>query len=120
MVLVDTSVWVGHLRSGDPQMASLLEEGVVVCHPFVLGELACGHLPNRTDTLRSLSELPQIGVATYEEVMSLIAARRLMGTGLGFIDVHLLASARISDLPILTRDLPLKRAATALGVFYSA
>jgi len=119
MVLVDTSVWVGHLRSGDPQLASLLDEGMVACHPFIIGELACGHLPNRADTLRSLDELPQIGVATFEEVMSLIAARRLMGIGLGFVDVHLLASARIYDLPILTRDLPFKKAAAVLGVLYS-
>ncbi len=119
MVLVDTSVWVGHLRSGDSQLASLLDAGEVACHPFIIGELACGRLPDRADTLRSLGELPQIGVATFGEVMSLIAARRLMGIGLGFIDAHLLASARIYDLPILTRDLPFRKAATDLGVLYS-
>jgi predicted nucleic acid-binding protein len=118
MVLVDTSVWVAHLRSGDAQLVSLLERGEVVCHPFVIGELACGHLPNRADTLRSLGELPQIGLATFEEVMNLIATRRLMGTGLGFIDVHLLASALIYDLPLLTRDQPFKKAAAAFGVLF--
>jgi hypothetical protein len=120
MVLVDTSVWVGHLRSGDPQMAALLEEGEVVCHPLVIGELACGQLPDRAGMLRHLNELPRTGLATHDEVMSLIETHRLMGIGIGFIDAHLLASALIQDIPIWTRDLPLKRVAAKLGLDFSA
>jgi len=116
MILVDTSVWVDHLRYGNPRLASLLEEGAVVCHPFVIGELACGNLPYRADTLSRLHDLPRTGVAGQDEVMSLIDIHRLMGMGLGFIDVHLLASARLAGIPLWTRDLQLKKAATRLDV----
>ena len=118
MVLVDTSVWVDHLRFGNPRLASLLEEGDVVCHPFIIGELACGNLPNRTDTLSRLHNLPRTGVAGQDEVISLIEAHRLMGIGLGFIDVHLLASARLTGTPLWTRDLQLKKAAAKLDVLF--
>jgi hypothetical protein len=116
MVLVDTSVWVDHLRFGNPRLADLLENGDVVCHPFIIGELACGNLPKRADTLGSLIELPGTSVAGQDEVMSLIESRRLMGTGLGFIDVHLLAAALLDGIPIWTQDIPLKKAASKLGL----
>lgn len=119
MVLVDTSVWVDHLRFGDPRMASLLEEGDVVCHPFIIGELACGHLPERSRTLRWIHDLPRTGTASQDEVMGLIEAHQLMSMGLGFIDVHLLASARLFGIPIWTRDAPFRKAADRLGVLYS-
>ena len=99
-------------------MAALLEEGEVVCHPLVIGELACGQLPDRAGMLRHLNELPRTGLATHDEVMNLIESHQLMGTGLGFIDVHLLAAARILDIPIWTRDIPLNRAAAALGLLF--
>jgi predicted nucleic acid-binding protein len=118
MVLVDTTVWVDHLRIGNPQLASLLEEGDVVCHPFIIGELACGNLPDRADILSRLNELPQAGVATHDEVMNLIEAHRFMGIGLGLIDLHLLASARVAGIPIWTLDLPLKKAAARLDVLF--
>jgi predicted nucleic acid-binding protein len=118
MILVDTSVWVDHLRYGNPRLASLLEEGAVVCHPFVIGELACGNLPDRTATLSRLHDLPRTGVASQDEVMSLIDIHRLMGMGLGFIDVHLLASARLAGIRLWTRDLQLKKAAAALDVIF--
>jgi predicted nucleic acid-binding protein len=118
MVLVDTCIWVDHLRHGNARLASLLDEGVVVCHPFILGELACGDLPDRAKTLSYLEELPQTDVAGHDEVMSLIDVHRLMGTGLGFLDAHLLASARLSGAAIWSKDTALKRAAAKLGVLF--
>jgi len=118
MVLVDTSIWVDHLRFGNRQLASLLEEGDVVCHPFIIGELACGNLPDRARTLRRIHDLPRTGVAGQDEVLSLIEAFQLMSLGLGFIDVHLLASTRLFGIPIWTRDIPLKKAAAKLGVLF--
>lgn len=119
MVLVDTSVWVDHLRFGNSRLVSLLEEETVYSHPFVLGELACGHLPDRARTLRELRSLPQTEVASHEEVMAVIETHRLMNLGVGYIDVHLLASARLSGIPIWTRDQPLKKAAARLGVLFT-
>lgn len=118
MVLVDTSVWVDHFRFGDPQLAALLEEGEVVCHPFIIAELACGILPDRADTLGRLKDMPHVDVASQEEILSMIDTHRLMGTGLGFVDVHLLASARLSMIPLWTRDLSLKKAAAKLDVLF--
>jgi predicted nucleic acid-binding protein len=118
MILVDSSVWIDHLHDGDLQLESLLDEGEVACHPFIIGELACGNISNRKQILAFLRSLPQAGVAGQDEVMGLIEARRLMGTGLGFIDVHLLASARLAGIPLWTRDLQLKKAAAALDVLF--
>jgi hypothetical protein len=118
MVLVDTSVWVDHFRSRSAQLVSLLEQDEVVCHPFVLGELAGGNLSNRTEILRLLQSLPQAVVARPEEIMPFIDSHRLMGIGLGLVDVHLLASARISLVSIWTRDRQLKRAAEKLEVLF--
>jgi predicted nucleic acid-binding protein len=89
-----------------------------VCHPFVIGELACGNLPDRTATLSRLHDLPRTGVAGQDEVIRLIEAHRLMGMGLGFIDVHLLASARLAGIPLWTRDIQLKKAASKLDVLF--
>ncbi len=118
MVLVDTSVWVDHLRSGNARLASLLDQGEVVCHPSVIGELACGDLPNRNETLGLLKDLPQAVVASHDEVMRFIESDRLMGTGLGYIDVHLLASARLTVASLWTLDRPLRKAARKLEVLF--
>jgi len=118
MVLVDTSVWVDHLRSGNAQLAALLDEGDVICHPFIIAELACATLPDRAEILEHLQALPQADVASQAEIMDFIETHRLMGIGLGFVDVHLLASARLSMTPLWTRDLPLKKAAATLGVLF--
>jgi predicted nucleic acid-binding protein len=118
MILVDTSVWIDHLHDGNPKLESLLDEGDVVCHPFIIGELACGNVRNRTQILAFVRSLPQAGVAGQDEVISLIEAHRLMGMGLGFIDVHLLASARLAGTPLWTRDLQLKKAAERLDVIF--
>ncbi len=119
MVLVDTSVWVDHLRFGNPRLASMLEEDAVYCHPFVIGELACGHIPDRARTLRDIGTLPQTCLADHEEVMAIIEAHQLMNLGVGYIDVHLVASARLSGIPIWTRDQAIKKAAAKLGVLYT-
>jgi len=118
MVLVDTSVWIDHLHDGNAQLESLLDDGEVICHPFIIGELACGTIRNRARILALLRSLPQAGVAVQEEAIALIDAHRLMGSGLGFVDVHLLASARLAGSPIWTKDLPLKKAAAKLGIFF--
>ena len=119
MVLVDTSVWIDHLRNGNHRLESLLDEGEVLCHPFIIGELACGHIVNRTPILAFLRSLPQAAAAGQDEALALIDAHRLIARGLGFIDVHLLASARLSGSSIWTSDMPLKNAATRLGVAYA-
>lgn len=98
MVLVDTSVWIQHLRSGVPRLAAALEQGIVLMHPFVLGELACGNLRNRTEVLRLLGELPSAPIATDAEVLDYIERRSLMGRGIGYIDVHLLASTALTGV----------------------
>ena len=115
MILVDTSVWIDHLRSGEPALVEALEGGRVLMHPFVLGELACGNLENRDEVLRLLADLPGIPVATDPEALSLIERRALMGRGIGYVDVHLLASTALAgDARLWTRDKRLAAAAAEL------
>jgi len=104
MVLVDTSVWVSHLREGNTTVEKLLNEGDVVCHPFIVGELACGNLKNRAEILSLLQALPMSVQAEHDEVMKFIENNRLMGKGLGYVDVHLLAAASLTGVPIWTFD----------------
>jgi predicted nucleic acid-binding protein len=120
MVLVDTSVWVTHLRGMRADLVDLLTDGEVACHPFVVGELACGNLKNRTEILSLLESLPMVVAAEHEEVLQFIESHRLMGKGLGYVDVHLLASAALSRLPIWTLDKQLERVADLLGFAYRA
>jgi predicted nucleic acid-binding protein len=110
MTLVDTSVWVSHLRHGNPRLVALLEEGSVLVHPFVIGELACGHLKNRAEILSLLNVLPLTAVAEHKEIMLFIESNGLMGRGLGYVDVHLLAAAVLSDVRLWTNDKPLREA----------
>ncbi|MCC4309724.1 type II toxin-antitoxin system VapC family toxin [Alcanivorax marinus] len=117
MVLVDTSVWVDHLRVGDPGLVRLLEDHRVRMHPFVVGELACGNLSRRDEVLDLLRRLPGVPVADQDEVLFLIERHRLMGRGIGFVDAHLLAATRLSPATTLwTRDRRLAEAARGLGV----
>lgn len=117
MILLDTSVWADHLRHRDDKVFALLDDGEVVMHPFVLGELALGHLHPRADILADLSELPTIHVAEPEEVLLLIERQKLVAVGVGYIDVHLLAAAMSADrCQLWTRDKRLGRIATRLGV----
>ena len=116
MILVDTSVWIAHFRKGSPSLSELLSNGLILVHPFIVGELACGNLRNRTRILSDLEVLPSAASATNGEVMRLIEARKLWGLGIGWIDGHLLASALLSTCWLWTLDRRLLRAATAGGV----
>jgi len=120
MVLVDTSVWVDHFRRGLPELAEQLDAGAVVCHPFVLGELACGNLKNRREILELLQTLCTCPIASHDEVLHFIESNRLMDLGLGYIDVHLLASAKLAALPLWTLDRPLRTAAIRLKVAWDS
>ena len=91
MVLADTSIWISHFRTGDTHLRALLQSEEILCHPFIVGELACGNIKNRAEILTLLQALPVSRMATNEEVLRFIEAQRLMGAGLGLVDVHLLA-----------------------------
>jgi len=119
MILVDTSVWVDHLRRGKAGLEAPLSEGQVLCHPFIVGELACGKLKNRSEILALLRTLPAVRVADEEEVLLFIERHRLMGKGLGYIDAHLLTSSHLSHAPLWTVDKRLDHAAAVLGIRYS-
>ncbi len=118
MVLVDTSVWIAHLRYGNVGLEKLLNDSSVACHPFVIGELACGNLSNRAEILSLLHELPMTAHVEHEEVLRFVEDHRLMGKGLGYIDMHLAASALLTNVPLWTRDKKLGNASRALGVSY--
>ena len=116
MILVDTSVWIAHFRVGRSKLGDLLSQVVVMVHPFVVGELACGNLKRRARILIDLEALPAAASATHEEVMRLVEVRKLWGLGIGWIDAHLLASALLSNCQLWTLDGKLARAAAAVGV----
>jgi predicted nucleic acid-binding protein len=104
VVLVDTSVWVSHFRETNNELTKLLTNAEVACHPFVVGELACGNLKNRTTIISLLEALPTAKTVEHEEVLAFIDARKVMGKGLGYIDVHLLASAILTSVSLWTLD----------------
>jgi predicted nucleic acid-binding protein len=114
MILVDTSVWVAHLRHGGVGLDALLNEGRVLCHPFIVGELACGNLRQRTKILSHLQALPQVISAKHKEVMQLIENFHLMGKGLGYVDMHLLASVILTSVSLWTLDKKLNEVAVEL------
>lgn len=116
MILADTSVWIEHLRRGDSALAELLEHGSVLGHPWVVGELALGHLAERRSILRLLSNLPQATVATPVEVLALVERHALQGTGIGYVDAQLLAAVLLTpDALMWTHDKRLAAAAAHLG-----
>lgn len=116
MILVDTSVWIDHLRRGDPSLVTALEAGRVLMHPFVVGELACGILHRRAEILMLVRELPRAPVATDDEALEFIEQRHLMGRGIGYVDVHLLASvALVGTARLWTRDKRLAAVARELA-----
>lgn len=115
MILVDTSVWVDHLRHGEPQLVQALMQTQAAIHPFVIGELACGNLKNRQTVIELLQALPTVKGAMDHEVMHFIESKDLMGKGIGYIDAHLCASALISGFKIWTRDKRLFLVAQNLG-----
>jgi hypothetical protein len=117
VILVDTSVWVDHLRAADAMLEELLGNGVVLAHPFVIGELALGHLRQRNRVLSDLLELPQAMVASDDEVLHFIGRHELSGRGIGYVDVHLLAAVRLTTgATIWTRDQRLQEAAKRLSI----
>jgi hypothetical protein len=120
MILVDTSVWVDHLRHGDETLAQLLYQGRIYIHPMIIGELACGHLQNRKQLIDLWQSLPLTIEATHQETMLFIESRQLMGKGIGFVDVHLLASTQLtSNTQLWTRDKRLGNVAQSLDVAFS-
>lgn len=117
MILVDTSVWIDHLRHGDNTLVKLLNAGQVLAHPFVIGELALGSLRQRDVILDTLNNMPRAKVATDEEVLVLINQSNLYGIGIGYINAHLLASTRLTPGTLLwTRDKRLRAVANQVGL----
>jgi len=116
VILVDTSLWVEHLRRGLPRLATLLQEGQVLIHPWVIGELACGSLRHRSAVLNLLQGLPAAMVASDAEVLLLIERDRLMGRGIGYMDAHLLASAKLSRCVLWSQDRRLAALAQVQGL----
>ena len=118
MVLVDTSVWVSHLRDGNTELANLLNDGRVFCHPLIVGELACGNLKDRSVILSLLQLLPTAIEAEHEEVLAFIENNRLMGKGLGYVDVHLITSSILTGVSVWTLDKKMAQAADSLNISY--
>ena len=114
MVLVDTSVWISHLRDGNAQLANLLNDGKVLCHPLIVGELACGNLKDRVVILSFLQLLPMSIEAEHAEVLLFIEDNNLMGKGMGYVDVHLITSAVLTGVSIWTLDKKLAQTADSL------
>ncbi len=115
MILVDTSVWIDHLRAGDAQLADLLGQGIVAAHDFVIGEIACGSLHNRREILVLLSGLPRLDPITPAEALSFVDSHALMGRGIGYVDVCLLGAAVLAGARLWSRDRRLATVAENLG-----
>ena len=119
MVLVDTNIWINHFRKKDADLVAFLNVGSVVCHPFIIGELAAGNLTNRIEILNLFQSLPSTPVVEPSEYLEFVDSRKLMGKGLGFVDIHILASAILSGVPLWTSDKRLAKAAEDLGIAYT-
>ena len=119
MILVDTSVWIDHLLKSTNHLQYLLLEGEVVCHPFIIGELSCGNLKNRQEIIELLQALPPVPQIEFEEYLFFIEKRKLFGRGIGFVDIHLLASAQLGNTKLWTLDKKLKLSAIDLGINYT-
>ena len=118
MVIVDTSTWITHLRQGIRQLAKLLMDAEVMCHPFIIGELACGNLKNRNEIISLLQSLPMAPTIEFDEFLFFIDRNHLMAKGVGFVDIHLLASAQLAGVPLWTGDKRLKSAADQLDLAF--
>jgi len=118
MILLDTSVWVDHLRRGDARVVQILESGEAACHALVIGELACGNLKSRAQVIDLLRALPRSVPATDDEVLYFIERHKLMGRGIGYVDAHLLAAAALGESLLWTRDQRLHTIAVALGLAF--
>jgi predicted nucleic acid-binding protein len=115
-VLADTSVWIDHFKRRNSTLEQFLEKDAVSCHEFVVGELACGTLRHRAEILGLLSGLQTVPTVDHEEALHFLSERRLMGRGLGWVDVHLLASAIVTGEQLFTLDRRLAAAASAMGI----
>lgn len=119
MILVDSSIWLDHFRRCNVALADLLEQGLVLCHPFVIGELACSELKNRARILGALGLLSSAPVASHVEALAFVDRHRLVGLGIGWVDVHLLAATALAGSASLwTREKQLARTAESLGFAY--
>jgi predicted nucleic acid-binding protein len=118
MVLADTSIWVDHLRVDDPRLRSAIADSELLVHPAVIGELACGTLPDRSDYLSYLADLPSASVADEEATLFVIESRKLWGKGIGWTDAQLVASALLSGCELWTHDKQLQKVAVALSIAY--
>ncbi len=118
MVLVDTNIWINHFRKTDKNLVAVLNLGSVACHPFIIGELAAGNLKNRVEILSLFKSLPPTPVVEPDEYLAFVESQQLMGKGLGFVDIHILASAVLSGVPLWTGDKRLAKCADDLGIAY--
>ena len=118
MLLVDTSVWIDHLRKNDQHLQLLLIDGEVVCHPLIIGELVCGNLKNRKEIIGLLQALPMAPEINFEEYLYFVEEHNLYGKGIGYIDIQLLASAKLSQTNLWTLDKRLKAIAVEFGINY--
>lgn len=116
-MLVDTSIWVEHLRHGQLGLISLLHRAEVHCHVFIIGELACGSISHRSEILQLLRRLPSVPIVEDEEVMTFVERHHLMGCGVGWVDLHLLASAVLENVLLWSTDRRLAAIAQSLGVY---
>lgn len=120
MILADTSVWINHLRDTDDSLVALLEHNTVLIHPMIIGELACGTMKNRQSLLALWHNLPAIVMITHNEAIYFLEQNRLMGRGIGFVDVHLLAAVALQgDARLWTHDKQLAQAADDLGLGFA-
>lgn len=119
MILVDTSVWIHHLRYGDKHLEKLLLDGEVICHAHIIGELACGNIKNRKEIISLLQALPMAPQIDFDEYLYFIDNNQLNGKGIGFVDIHLLASAQLGQLKLWTADKRFKAAASTLRLNYT-
>ncbi len=120
MVLVDTSIWIQHLRYGSKDLEYLLDESIVVCHPFVIGELSCGSIGNRDEILTLMQALPRVTALDDREILYFIDENLLMGRGIGLIDVHMLASCRIAQCLLWTADKKLFTVASEMSLAFTS
>ncbi len=116
MILADTTVWIHHIHRSRADLVEYLMEGRVLSHPFLIGELACGRIRGREELLAALCALPAARLSSHEEAISMVDRHSLAGRGLGWVDVHLLAAARLSGALLLTDDRALRAAAQDLGI----
>jgi len=118
--LVDTSVWIDHFRSNSSALRRLVDDDLVMCHPLAISEIACGNMKRRSAVIESLAVLPTAPIIEYQEVLTFIETHQLFGQGLGWIDVHLLASTMLQQVTLWTRDQSLRNAARRLRCHFES